>query len=37
MGVTELITETRRRIEGFNTVPRPDQRAFALYVLLRAR
>lgn len=37
LDVTELISETMRRIEVFNSAPRPAQRAFALYLLLRAR
>ena len=35
--VTRLIEETDRTITGFKRAPRADQRAFALYVLLRSR
>ena len=35
--VTRLIEETERTIAGFKRVPRVDQRAFAIYVLLRSR
>ena len=35
--VAQLLQETQRVYEAFRGSPKPDQRAFALYVLLRSR